>query len=311
MEWDKIWAVNKQLLDPVVPRYTAIGKNSSVKLTIENGPSPPEARTQPLHPKNAAVGNKAVVYGQNLLVEKEDAKALAVGQKITLMKWGNATITRREDVGDSFELFANIDEEDKDFKGTLKLTWITNDPATVCEVKMVEFDHLINKAKIEEDDDNEAIFNRNSKFEDIGIAEGFVNNLSQGSYFQFERRGFYYVDKIAMVNNLLTVHFIPDGKTRGMSVLTHQVDAGETSKGKAASENAAVKQVAGVGADGKLSKKALAKLNKKDAKNNKKAGGAPAEGEDKAAIGKAKKEAAAKAKAVAVSAVVVSTSRYF
>ena len=45
MEWDKLWAVNKQILDPVVPRYTCIGKASSVKLTIENGPEELEARS--------------------------------------------------------------------------------------------------------------------------------------------------------------------------------------------------------------------------------------------------------------------------
>ena len=45
MEWDKIWAVNKQILDHVVPRYTCIGKKSSIKLTIGNGPETPEART--------------------------------------------------------------------------------------------------------------------------------------------------------------------------------------------------------------------------------------------------------------------------
>ena len=38
MEWDKIWAMNKKLLDPIVPRYTAINKATAVKLTITNGP---------------------------------------------------------------------------------------------------------------------------------------------------------------------------------------------------------------------------------------------------------------------------------
>ena len=130
MEWDKLWAVNKQILDPVVPRYTCIGKASSVKLTIENGPETLEARTQPLHPKERSVGNKAVMYGKNLIIELDDAKKLDVGKKVTLMKWGNATVTRREQNGDSFELFATIDENDRDFKGTDKITWICNDPAT-------------------------------------------------------------------------------------------------------------------------------------------------------------------------------------
>ena len=162
-----------------------------------------------------------MIYGKNLIIEKDDAKDLKVGQKFTLMKWGNATVTRREESGDSFELFATIDEADKDFKGTAKLTWICNDPATTVEVSMKEFDHLIKKAKIEEDDDIEQIFNRNSRFEDIGIAEGIVKTLPKGSYFQFERRGYYYVDNVALVSSKMVVNFVPDGKTKGISVLTH------------------------------------------------------------------------------------------
>jgi len=183
MEWDKIWAVNKQILDPVVPRYTAIGKASSVKLTISNGPSPPEARTQPLHQKNPSLGNKAVMYGCDVLIEKADAETIVVGQRVTLMKWGNATITERKEAGDSFELVATMDEADKDFKKTVKLTWICNDPATTIELRMVEYDHLINKMKIEETDENEKIFNRDSRFEEIGIAEGIVKDLQKGSHF--------------------------------------------------------------------------------------------------------------------------------
>ena len=99
------------------------------------------------------------------------------------MKWGNATITRREQNGDSFELFATIDESDRDFKGTKKITWICNDPATTVEVCMREFDHLINKAKVEEEDKIEEIFNHNSRFEDVGIAEGIIQTLPKGSYF--------------------------------------------------------------------------------------------------------------------------------
>ena len=122
MEWDKLWAENKKVLDPIVPRYTCIGKSTSAKLTIENGPSPPEARMQPLHPKNAAVGMKSVIYGQNLLVEKEDVKDVKVGEKITLMKWGNITVTRIEQDKDSVQLFATVDETDQNFKKTKKIT---------------------------------------------------------------------------------------------------------------------------------------------------------------------------------------------
>ena len=48
---------------------------------------------------------------------------------------------------------------------------------------MVEYDHLITKPKVEETDDIETIFNRNSRFDEIGIAEGIVKTLPKGSYF--------------------------------------------------------------------------------------------------------------------------------
>jgi len=37
-EWDKIWALNKQVIDPFAARYTAIGKDTACRLIIENGP---------------------------------------------------------------------------------------------------------------------------------------------------------------------------------------------------------------------------------------------------------------------------------
>ena len=44
-EWDKIWALNKDVIDPIAPRYTAIVEKSACKLTIENGPALREARS--------------------------------------------------------------------------------------------------------------------------------------------------------------------------------------------------------------------------------------------------------------------------
>ena len=44
-EWDKIWAINKGVIDPIAPRYTCIGKDTACKLHIENGPSPSELKT--------------------------------------------------------------------------------------------------------------------------------------------------------------------------------------------------------------------------------------------------------------------------
>jgi len=177
MEWDKIWANNKMVIDPIAPRYTCVGLDSACKLIIENGPSPVEARSQPLHPKNNAVGSKAVIYGRELWIERDDASDIFEGEKITLMKWGNALITKKVVEGNKISLWATIDENDKDFKKTKKITWLCADPNTTVEIKLVEYAHLIDKPKIEETDDVEKLVNKNSKIEYSAIAEGFVRSL--------------------------------------------------------------------------------------------------------------------------------------
>jgi len=277
MEWDKIWATNKKAIDPIAPRYTCISKDSAVKLVIENGPEPVSIRTTALHPKNEAIGSKAVSYGRDLWIERDDAKDIVEGEKITLMKWGNATVSKRVEENGSITLFATVDEKDTDFKKTKKLTWLCADPATTIQVKLVEYAHLIDKQKIEENDKVEDLVNKNSRLESLAYAEGSVRNIQKGDIIQYERRGFYICDKLGIAGQLAQYIFIPDGKAKAMSTITHQVDAAEQQKGKGEIKKGK-NQPAATGEDGeeKLSKKQLKKLEeaaKKDkAKANKAAG---------------------------------------
>lgn len=38
MEWDKLWAYNKDVIDSYAARYTAIVKETTAKLHLINGP---------------------------------------------------------------------------------------------------------------------------------------------------------------------------------------------------------------------------------------------------------------------------------
>jgi glutamyl-tRNA synthetase len=195
MEWDKLWAMNKDIIDAKTPRYTAIVKSSACRLIVENGPAIPEARSQPLHPKNDSVGSKAVIYGSELWIEKDDAISIEVGEKVTLMKWGNITITKKESShDDNLVLYGTIDESDKDFKKTKKITWVCADPDTTVEITLVELDHLITKRKIEENDDVKQLVNHNSRIEYTAIAEGSLRNIQRGVSIQLERRGYFFID---------------------------------------------------------------------------------------------------------------------
>lgn len=195
------------------------------------------------------------------------------------MKWGNVTITKKEQDGDNIALYGKIDINDKDFKKTKKITWVAADADTTVEVQLVEFDHIITKKKIEEKDDVKDLVNKNSRIEYTAIAEGSLRNVQKGTVIQLERRGYFYVDQIALGEHKIRLHFIPDGKTKTMSAISHKIDAKEAAKGKGQGEAFANKSEAkkagteAAAADGegkKPSKKELKKAQKKETKKAKK-----------------------------------------
>jgi len=66
---------------------------------------------------------------------------------------------------------------DKDYKKAKKITWVAVDEGTTVEVTLVEFDHLITKKKLEENEQVMDFANTNSKIEYTAIAEGHLRNL--------------------------------------------------------------------------------------------------------------------------------------
>jgi glutamyl-tRNA synthetase len=250
------------------------------------------------------VGSKAVIYGRDLLIEKDDAVAIEVGEKVTLIKWGNITISKKEVdfVTDNITLTATIDVADTNFKGTKKITWVCNDPDTTVEITLVEFDHLITKKKIEDNDDVQNLVNTNSCIEYTAIGEGSMRALQRGTTVQLERRGFFFIDHAATLEGKsLRLNFVPDGKTKSMSAITHKLDQKEIAAGKGKAEGAnraEAKKIAAAAAAGgpvedgaaaveggevKKSKKDIKKEAKKEQKKAKKAaakeGGAAAGGD--------------------------------
>ena len=60
-EWDKIWTLNKQLIDPVCPRHTAVDAADRVLTTLSNAPDTPELLTILRHKKHPPAGKKTLV----------------------------------------------------------------------------------------------------------------------------------------------------------------------------------------------------------------------------------------------------------
>jgi glutamyl-tRNA synthetase len=109
---------------------------------------------------------QAMQYSSSLLLERDDAESFDDGEEFTLMKWGNAILVNkiRDAAGTLIGLEATLNVAG-DFKKTKKkITWIANTEDTI-PVQVIEFDFLITKAKMEDDEDFMGFVNPCSKAE--------------------------------------------------------------------------------------------------------------------------------------------------
>jgi glutamyl-tRNA synthetase len=227
MEWDKFWAINKKHLDPVAPRFTASQTYTPLIPFVIKGAPNREFQTHPLHPKNADVGVKSVLYTPTILLDSVDALAIAAGEEVTLMRWGNAIA--RELIRDANGKLIRIEGE-LHLEGSVKttekkLTWLPDSPADLVSFTMSEFDFLIKTPSLDEEDDFEAALNPITRLDIPLLGEPAMRSLKAGDIIQIERRGFARVDRAYVsADRPGALFLIPDGRVRGLYNLNERTD---------------------------------------------------------------------------------------
>ncbi|XP_050666009.1 bifunctional glutamate/proline--tRNA ligase isoform X3 [Leptidea sinapis] len=224
MEWDKIWAINKKVIDPVAPRYTALESNPVP--VILKGVTTDSSFNVPLHPKNADVGTKTVWVSPRLLVDQVDAQALKEGENTTFINYGNVMIDKVHRSADgkvsSVEGTPNLDN--KDYKKTLKVTWLADTAKSPQQkVYCVYFDHIISKPLLGKDEDFKQYIGHQTRWEVEMLGEPELSKARVGQIIQLQRRGFFRVDVAAAPasphtsrSTPLVLFHVPDGHTKEM-----------------------------------------------------------------------------------------------
>ncbi|PWA54573.1 glutamyl/glutaminyl-tRNA synthetase, class Ic [Artemisia annua] len=204
MEWDKLWNINKKIIDPVCPRHTAVVEVGRVLLTLKNGPENPTERKIPKHKKYEGAGEKTITYTNKIWIDQADAKVISANETITLVDWGNAIVEQVEKSPDGTVtgLTGNL-KFDGSFKGTKKVTWLP-DIDKLVPLTLVAFGHLITKKKLGDQDfttneDGEKdicseVLNKESKKETAALGDSNMIKLERGDIVQLERKGYFRCD---------------------------------------------------------------------------------------------------------------------
>ncbi|KAI9226468.1 MAG: glutamate-tRNA ligase [Piptocephalis tieghemiana] len=229
LEWDKLWALNKRILDPVAPRHVAITDEGQVPLRLTSGSGLEElgaigsggmVRELAKHKKNPEVGLKRTYFSPQVFLDQVDAQACQEGEELTLMDWGNVIIQKiiRDVEGKVTGLEGQLHLEG-DFKKTKrKLTWLSSESQAGVPATLLDFDYLISKKKLEEDDQVQDFVTPVSEFRTPVIVDANVQDYPVGQVIQLERRGYYIVDKSPKNGDeCLQLILIPDGKASGIA----------------------------------------------------------------------------------------------
>jgi len=246
MEWDKIWSINRQHIDPKAPRFWAIHKKNAVKViltrvtqniteSLDNVFSEGQEviKQVPLHKrmKNLTLGNqtvKDIVLSKVMYWDQEDARESFAGEEITLKDWGNVIIKKIQERMDpdgtsTVSEIVVLPHFEGDFKKTKrKIQWLPEssieDPNFIVTLRIKEYGDLISKRKLEEDDDIQGFVTAPEISHNVSLCYGDRNakRLSEGMIIQLERWGFYRVDAIHRDHQSteLVLIKIPDGKKK-------------------------------------------------------------------------------------------------
>jgi bifunctional glutamyl/prolyl-tRNA synthetase len=194
MEWDKIWSMNKKIIDPVAPRFTAVNEKYHVPVHIEGVVE--EAVKADKHPKDPSIGQKTVWRSSTVLIDGEDAEVLKEGINATFINWGNITIKSiKKEGGKIVAIDAVPDLDNRDYKKTIKVTWLAKTPkADFVPTTCVYYDHIISKPVLDKEDDFKQFVGKDTKTEIEALGDPELSSLKKGDVIQIQRRGFFIVD---------------------------------------------------------------------------------------------------------------------
>ena len=140
------------------------------------------------------------------------------------MDWGNAFVKKIEMSAQAVSNVTITLNLNGDFKKTKKkLTWLSENKADISTIlpnlALFDYDYLITKKKLEENDSFEDCLNNKTIFKVDAVGDVNLKLLKKGEIIQLERKGFYICDKPwSTEDQCINLIFIPDGRAESVAL---------------------------------------------------------------------------------------------
>lgn len=130
------------------------------------------------------------------------------------MDWGNAFVSSKSTnaSGKISDVTLTLHLEGDFKKTSKKVTWLSKSTSEnpLVPVTLIDYDYLITKKKLEEDDDFDKVTNSKTEYRTKALASKEVEGLKKWDIIQFERKGFYICQGTKDAEGRLEFGFIPE-----------------------------------------------------------------------------------------------------
>lgn len=203
-EWDKIYNINRKIIDNTSIRVMALTKNqwqlNIIDLPIEDNNTTIEVPWSPKDTQNK-LGNTTIKISDQLIIDDADAKLIKKDELVYLLNFKAINVTSVD--SENKIITATCHNEEFQFKDIpWKISWLTRDEVMNPELLTLTtyYDYLVTKKTITKDDNVDNYLNADSKKTiDLHLSHN-KKYLKKGMIIQLIRFGFYIVDSEEPLN---------------------------------------------------------------------------------------------------------------
>lgn len=205
-DWDKIWAMNRDIISKKCPRVLSVSEEEKVEMRLA-GVTEGEIEA-PVLATDKSLGVRRLPVGPLVWTTQFDAAGLKAGQKVTLLHWGNFVVDSVEAEGECVKAIdAHFLPEDRNFKGSHFMNWIVPDRAV--RIVMREWNHLLRVDQLAPGQDVLDVLPEVQYADTEILCDPSIAGAKKGQIFQLERRGEVIVDE---PGEKPMTFYIPTGK---------------------------------------------------------------------------------------------------
>lgn len=209
-EWDKVYHLNRNLIDQIAPRVFAIGNGNQKgkeawTLMIRNLK---ESQIEvPINPKKKEIGNTQIAVSSNLIIDHYDASLIKEGDFLLLLNWNQVKVDKIDSSKRYIKGEMIFNDSDKKLIKEIphKISWLDERDTSYHTIKTNYYPYLLTEKSLTKEQDPINYLSEPLENNINLLVSSKINDFEDGEIVQLIRFGFYKIKDTNMGRELIYI----------------------------------------------------------------------------------------------------------